>query len=80
VGAKYKIGDLVTLNDFGRLVLDDNNNRLVLIISTPVNKRYPLDHIPEEEYFYFWSYDIMVGDELITDVPQEFLESIDGKK
>ena len=70
--SKFKIGDLVVLNEFGRLVIDDNKNRVGLIVSGPVNMLYPLNIEPEEGLFY-WSYDVMIGDELITDVPQEFL-------
>ncbi len=75
---KYKVGDLVILNEFGRLVIDDNRNRVGLIVSGPTNMLYSISQIIDidQEPFYYWAYDIMIGNELITDVPQEFLESM----
>ena len=70
---KYKIGDLIRLNEFGRLVIDNNKERVGLIVSGPCNMLYPLHANPEEDTFCFWAYDVMLGDELITDVPQEFM-------
>ena len=73
---KYKIGDLVTLNGFGRLVIDENRIRIGLIIGGPRKFVYPLTPYPEEDIYCFLSYDIMMGGELINDVPQEFLISL----
>jgi len=76
VDSKYKVGDLVILNEFGRLVIDDNQNRVALVIAGPNNMLYSLGTalmIPEQPFNY-WAYDIMIGNELITDVPQDFLE------
>ena len=70
---KYKIGDLIKLNEFGRLVIDNNKDRVGLIVSIPSNMLYPLSADPDEESFCFWAYDVMLGSELITDVPQEFM-------
>ena len=36
---------------------------------------YPLFSAIEENPLRFWAYDIMIGGELITGVPQEFLDS-----
>jgi len=71
VSPKYKIGDLVILNDFGRLVIDDNRTRVGIVVNGPDNKLHPS---PEEATLMYWAYDIMVADELITEVPQEFLQ------
>ena len=78
MGPKYKIGDLIILNDFGRLVIDDNQNRIGLIISGPTNMFYSMKQVidPDEEPFYYWAYDIMIGDELIIEVPQEFIDNL----
>ena len=73
--AEYKIGDLIILNDFGRLVLDDNKKRIGLVVSGPRNIVYPLFSAIEEDPLRFWAYDIMIGGELITGVPQEFIDS-----
>ena len=78
---KFKIGDLVVLNDFGRLVTDNNRNRVCLIISGPITNYYSIRDTIDEEPFCFFAYNIMIGDELITDIPQEFLERmIESKK
>ena len=78
MGPKYKIGDLIVLNEFGRLVIDENRIRIGLIVSGPTNMFYSINQIIDEEQepFYYWAYDIMIGDELVTEVPQEFLENI----
>jgi len=75
VEAKYNIGDLVILNEFGRLVLDSKKNPIGLIVSGPRYLTYPLYNSPEEEILSYWSYDLIVGDELLTNVPQEFLKN-----
>ena len=72
--AKYKLGDLVILNEFGQLVLENKLISIGLIISGPKNLTYPLFYnAADEDPFCYWAYDIMIGDQLLTDVPQEFL-------
>ena len=71
---KYKVGDLIVLSDFGRLVMDDNKRRIGLVVSGPKYIVYPLFSSAKEDPFAFWSYDIMIGEELMTGVPQEFLD------
>ena len=53
--------------------IDNNKERVGLVISAPSNMLYPLTASPDEESFCFWAYDIMLGGELITGVPQEFM-------
>jgi hypothetical protein len=31
-------------------------------------------HAQETVELYYWVYDVMIGDQLITDVPQEFID------
>ena len=71
--AKYKLGDLVVLNEFGRLVLENKQTTIGLIISGPKNLTYPLFYSADEDPFCYWAYDILIGDQLLNDVPQEFL-------
>ena len=72
--AKYKLGDLVILNEFGQLVLESKQTNIGLIISGPRNLTYPLFYsTAEEDPFCYWAYDIMIGEQLLNDVPQEFL-------
>lgn len=78
--SKYKIGDLITLSEFGRLVIDNNKNRVGLIVAGPFNMIYPMSNVPKSETFSYWAYNIMIGDELITDVPQDFLKRMSTNK
>ena len=71
--SKYKLGDLVVLNEFGRLVLENKQTTIGLIISGPKNLTYPLFYSADEDPFCYWAYDILIGDKLLNDVPQEFL-------
>ena len=71
--AKYKLGDLVVLNEFGQLVLENKLVIIGLIVSGPKNLTYPLFYSADEDPFCYWAYDIMIGDQLLNDVPQEFL-------
>jgi hypothetical protein len=74
VEAKYKLGDLVILNKFGQLVLENKQVSIGLIICGPKNLTYPLFYsAADEDPFCYWAYDIMIGDQLLNDVPQEFL-------
>ncbi len=69
--SKYKVGDLVILNAFGQLVLNDDKNRVGLIVAGPFNMLAQTAHEPS---LIYWAYDIMVGEELLTEVPQEFID------
>jgi hypothetical protein len=70
VSAKFQKGDLVYLNAFARvLCVESNNARIGIIMSYPRN--YYLRN--NGEHLMYWVYDIFVGTELITDVPQDFL-------
>jgi hypothetical protein len=73
VEAKFKVGDLVMLNEFGQLVLENKTTIIGLITRGPINLTYPLFYNTEDEPFCYWAYNIMIGDQLLTDVPQEFL-------
>lgn len=79
--AKFKIGDLVTFNMYGALIVAEQKNQVGLIVSGPTNMLYSLDTlINEEEPFCYWAYDIMIGNNLITDMPQEFMEKIQDEE
>ena len=74
VTAKYNKGDLVTLNVFGIILLSpENKARIGIVMSYPRNY-YKSD--AKNELIY-WVYDVVVGNELIIDVPQEFLIRIE---
>lgn len=70
VTAKYSKGDLVTLNVFGHILLSpENKARIGIVMSLPRN--YYKANADQE--LIYWVYDVVVGNELIIDVPQEFL-------
>jgi hypothetical protein len=73
VSSKYNIGDLVLLNDFGRLVMSNNQSRVGIVVSGPLNMLHNSYTIQEPNLSY-WAYDILIGNELITQVPESFLE------
>ena len=69
--AKYRKGDLIILNTFGLMLRDDYNKaRVGVVISIPRN------YVNSQENYelFYWVYDVMIGDQLITDVPQEFID------
>jgi hypothetical protein len=74
VTAKYKKGDLVTMNAFGLILRSTGNTARVGIIMSSPRNYYKAS--AEQELIY-WVYDIVVGNELIIDVPQEFLIRIE---
>ena len=52
-------------------IIDDNRSRVGIVVAGPNNMLHPS---PEEPTLMYWAYDIMVVNELITEVPQEFLQ------
>ena len=71
--ANYKKGEIFYLNDFGTVMLeDDNKARVGVIIAGPLN------YLVEDEkgHFFYWAYDVMIGKQLIKDIPQEFMDRI----
>ena len=70
VTAKYNKGDLVTLNVFGHILLSpENKARIGIVMSYPRNYY----RCSADQELIYWVYDVVVGSELIIDVPQEFL-------
>ncbi len=69
--AKYKKGNLILLNSFGLLLRDqDNKAKVGIVISSPRNYM----KCQETVELFYWVYDVMIGDQLINDVPQEFID------
>ena len=68
---KYNKGELIVLNTFGMLLRDEYNKaRIGVVISPPRNYM----HSQEELELHYWVYDVVIGDQLIIDVPQEFID------
>ena len=68
--AKYKKGDLISLNAFGRILLVEYNVSRVGIVMSSARHFYCEKDGRDVMY---WVYDVFVGNELITDVPQDFM-------
>ena len=71
---RFKKGDLVELNRFGRVMLYPSHKELVkigLVMTAPYDIFYPEEG--NENYMEYWGYDIMFGDKLITMIPEEFI-------
>ena len=68
--AKYKKGDLVELTAFGRILCVDTDNGGVGIIMSDA-RNYCLRE--DGETVMYWVYDVFVGNELIIDIPQNFM-------
>ena len=70
VSAKFQKGDLVALNAFGRILcVDTNTAKVGVIMSYPRNYYLTQDG----DHLMYWVYDVFVGCELITDIPQDFM-------
>ena len=64
----------MALNVFGHILLSpENKARIGIVMSYPRNY-YKADAKTE---LIYWVYDVVVGNELIIDVPQEFLIRIE---
>jgi len=70
VSARFQKGDLVALNAFGRILcVDTNPAKVGVIMSYPRN--YYMSN--DGDHLMYWVYDVFVGCELITDIPQDFM-------
>tara|TARA_Y100000592_G_C5258381_1_gene216130 strand:+ start:249 stop:530 length:282 start_codon:yes stop_codon:yes gene_type:complete len=74
VDPRFKKGDLVYLNRFGKVMLYPSYQDVVsigLIMTDAYDIFYPDAY--DENYLEYWGYDIMFGDKLITLIPEEFI-------
>ena len=71
---KFKIGDLIILNDFGLLIYDEGP-KIGLVVTDPYAYVMP-EQSEEIIHLEYWTYDIMIGGELIKMMPEEFLRRI----
>ena len=68
--AKFKKGDLVELTAFGRILCVEQNNASIGIIMSDA-RNFCLRE--DGETMMYWVYDVFVGNELIIDIPQNFM-------
>ena len=71
---KFKIGDLVELSDFGKVMAGDWKIKYGIVVKGPYSMGLPGSGMPEG---FYTAYDIMLGDELIKRVPSTFLLRMD---
>ncbi len=69
--AKFKIGDLIMLNDHGLMILENKLLKVGLIVGGPFSMFHTQEDMPLLSY---WAYDIMIGKRLITIIPEEFID------
>ena len=72
MSSKFKPGDLIQLNYYGLFITFEQDKRVGIVIS----KSYDLLP-PGEEYerdVFYIVYDILLGDEIIRMVPEDFME------
>ena len=75
---KFKIGDLILLNDFGLLIYDDGP-KIGLVVTDAYAYVMP-EQSDEIIHLEYWTYDIMIGGELIKMMPEEFLRRINDEE
>ncbi len=73
--SKYKPGDLVILNHYGLFITIEYEDKIGIIISEAYNI-LPNDKEVEENSFYI-VYDVLLNDELINMIPEEFLDMLE---
>jgi len=75
---KFKVGDLIILNDFGLLIYDDGH-KLGLVMTSAYSYVMPRES-EEIIHLEYWTYDIMIGGELVKMMPEEFLRRIKNEE
>lgn len=71
---RFKKGDLVQLNRFGKVMLYPTYKDVVsigLVMTDAYDIFYPEES--DENYMEYWGYDVMFGDNLINMIPEEFI-------
>ena len=77
VDPSYQKGDVVKLNKFGQTMLMPtypNVVRVGLIVTDPYDIFYPTKE--DEDYVEYWGYDVLFGNQLITLIPEDFIERV----
>ena len=69
---KFKIGDLVFVSRFGQSVLRPNPAKVGIIVSGPYDCMYQC--VKSDAHIQYSTYDVMFGEELLNDMPEDFLE------
>ena len=75
---KFKVGDIIILNDFGLLIYDEGD-KIGLVATAPYAYVMPASSA-EIIHLEWWTYDIIIGGELVKMMPEEFLQRIIDEK
>lgn len=75
--AKFEIGDLIKINNFGLLIVDSNSDLGIIADGPYIFKTTTHSHLVEDLfYFEYWTYDIFVDGKLIKMMPETFLQGV----
>ena len=76
--AKFAVGDLVKVNNFGLLLVESGCDLGIITDGPYIFKTTTHSHtIDDLFYFEYWTYDIFVDGKLIKMMPETFLEEVD---
>ena len=74
---KFKIGDLVYINNFGLLIVDSVSDLGIIADGPYIFKTTTHSHVVDDLfYFEYWTYDILVDGQLVKMMPETFLEEV----
>ena len=69
--SRFKIGDLVILSKFGRMVIVPNPAKIGIVLTGPEHHLYECTN--SDTTIKYCTFDVMFGPELLTNVPEDFL-------
>ena len=70
----FSIGDLVKIRGFGAILLH-NSIDMGIVTKGPYSYK-SVESYHDMVYFEWWCYDVLVGNELITMMPENFLTKV----
>ena len=73
---QFSVGDLVKIRGFG-ILLAGSDQELGIISNGPYSWK-SIESYHDLVYFEWWCYDIIIGGELITMMPENFLIKIES--
>ena len=71
----FSIGDLVKIRGFG-VLLAQSDQKIGIISSQPYSFK-SIESYYDLVYFEWWCYDVLIGDKLITMMPENFLVKLE---
>ena len=69
---KFKLGELIYLNEYGFFITTNFDGIIGIIISKPYSIIAPVETVMDT---FYTVYDVLLGGELFKMVPEEFMES-----